>query len=92
MARIFKTSHRGSRYSWNTFEKSFQLNGDVAELKNNLERNRHEVKHNKYVTSLEKELSKINSYVKQHTDELQDIQIATDNTPGKLPWSFVLFP
>ena len=28
---------------------------------------------------MEKELSKTNGYVKQHTDELQDIQITIDN-------------
>lgn len=60
----------------------------MAELNNNMERNRQEmtnvkeeflVKQNKYVVSLEKELTKVHSNIKQHTDELQDIQIAIDN-------------
>ena len=61
-------------------KKSFKLTSDVAELKNSMERNRQEVTNLK-IEKLEKELTKITIYVKQHTNELQDIQIAIDNMP-----------
>ena len=67
--------------------RSVQLTSDVAELKNSVERNRQEmsklseelVKQNKYVASLEKQLTKTSKYVKEHAEELQDIQINLDN-------------
>ena len=34
---------------------------------------------NKYIASLEKQLTKTSKYVKEHTDELQDIQVNLDN-------------
>ena len=68
-------------------QTSFQLSTNVLELKSNVERNRHEVsnlkqelvKLNKYIASLEKQLTKTSKYVKEHTDELQDIQVNLDN-------------
>ena len=37
------------------------------------------VKQNKYIASLEKQLAKTSKYVKEHADELQDIQVNLDN-------------
>ena len=37
------------------------------------------VKQNKYIASLEKQLTKTSKYVKEHADELQDIQVNLDN-------------
>ena len=66
---------------------SFQLSTDVLDLKSRVERNRHEVsnvkqelvKQNKYIASLEKQLTKTSKYVKEHADELQDIQVNLNN-------------
>lgn len=52
-----------------------------------VERNRREVsnlkqelvKQNKYIASLEKQLTKTSKYVKEHADELQDIQVNLNN-------------
>ena len=69
-------------------QTSFQLSTDVLELKSSVERNRHEVsnlkqelvKQNKYIASLGKhEPTKTSKYVKEHADELQDIQVNLDN-------------
>lgn len=66
---------------------TFQLTTDVAELKNNVERNRQEVSklkeelitQNRYVASLEIKLNKTSSYVKEHSEELEELQISVDN-------------
>ena len=68
---------------------SVQLSTDVAELKNEMERNRQEVTNLKqelvkqikyiHVVSLEKQLTKTSKCVKEHADELQDIQVNLDN-------------
>ena len=46
---------------------------EVSNLKQEL------VKQNKYIASLEKQLTKTSKYVKEHADELQDIQVNLDN-------------
>jgi len=46
---------------------------EVTNLKQEL------VKQNKYIASLEKQLTKTSKYVKEHADELQDIQVNLDN-------------
>lgn len=66
---------------------SFQLSTNVLDLKSSEERNRREVsnvkqelvKQNKYIASLEKQLTKTSKYVKEHADELQDIQVNLNN-------------
>ena len=66
---------------------SFQLSTHVADLKNSVKKNRQEVtnlkqelvKQNKYMASLEKQLTETSKYVKEHADELQDIQVNLDN-------------
>ena len=68
-------------------QTSFQLSTDVADLKNSVERNKQEVtnlkqelvKQNKYIASLEKQPTKTSKYVKEHANELQDIQVQINN-------------
>lgn len=66
---------------------SNKLTEDVAELNNSVARNRKEIMNireeltnqNKYVASLEKKLRKANETVKEHSEDIIDLQVSLDN-------------